>query len=321
MTKTIKIITTAIFLILSTRVALAAAGDLSVKISSPKSPTNQNTFNVNFVALDIDDRPVTVKCFKKGPSDGGFSQFGSDFNLAAGGNSDNCVVDSSIVNSQGTYQFFVRASAAGDPDVDSATVTVDYNTSGPGTPSDYSKEQTNSCTFKLKFKTANDGGKTVKVEFYRSDHTSFAADAGTVFASQAIGSDTTGEISNTVPDCAKTYYYALRAFDSAGNGSGLVGDSFTTTTTTTTTSTASPTTAPVIVAASQVGSGETTVEATPSETEAPIEGSEVIETATPTPQVEGAATSAWWADARWRYLLLIAILALIGYGYKKYQSS
>jgi len=317
MNKLVKIITAAIFLSLSTGVVLAAS--LNVKISQPKSPTNQNTFNVNFVALDIDDRPVTVKCFKKGPSDGGFSQFGSDFNLIAGGNSDNCSVDSSVVNNQGTYQFFVRATAGSDT-LDSAIVTVDYNTSGPGTPSDYVKEQVNSCTFKLKFKTANDGGKTVKVEFYRSDQTSFQANAGTVFASQAIGSNTNGEIQNTVPDCAKTYYYALRAFDNAGNGSGLVGDSFTTTTTTTST-TASPATAPVIVAASQISSGETTAEVTPSETPAAQTEGAATEAVSPTPQVEGAATSAWWADSRWRYLLVIAVLVLLGYGYKKYQSS
>lgn len=315
MTKITKIITAVIFLTLSAKVALAA-DDLSIKISQPKSPTNQNTFNVNFVALDIANRPVIVKCFKKGPSDGGFSQFGSDFNLASGGNSDNCVVDNGIVNSNGTYQFMVIATAGADT-VDSATVTVDYNTSGPGTPSDYNKEQTNSCTFKLKYKTADDDGKTVKVEFYRSDHTSFAADSGSVFATQAIGSNTTGEISNTVPDCAKTYYYVLRAFDSAGNGSGLVGDSFTTTTTTTTTSTTSPTTAPIVLAASQVGSAETTGEPTPSVTETPKESSEAIEAATPTPQVEGAATSAWWADTHWRYLLVIAVLVLLGYAYKK----
>lgn len=318
MNKIIKIVTTLIFFAVSAQVAFAAAGDLSVKVSQPKSPTNQNSFNLNFVALDLGDRPVTVKCFKKGPSDGDFSQFGADFNLAAGGNSDNCVVDNSLVNTQGTYQFYVVAVADTDT-VTSATISVDYNTSGPGTPSDYSKEPTNSCTFKLKFKTANDGGKTVKVEFYRSENTSFMADAGTVFASQSIGSNTNGEISNTVPNCAKTYYYALRAFDSAGNGSGLVGDSFTTTTTNTTVSSVSPTSAPIVVAANQVGSGEVAGEPTASDANTPTEeGSS--QGATPTPQVEGASTSDWWANPRWRYLLLLAALVIFGYGYKKYQA-
>lgn len=318
MNKIIKIITTLIFLAVSSRVASAAAGDLSVKVSQPKSPTNQSSFNVTFTAGDIANRPVTVKCFKKGPSDGSFTQFGPDFNLAAGGNSDNCVVDNSLVNTQGTYQFYVVAVADTDT-VTSATISVDYNTSGPGTPSDYSKEQTNSCTFKLKFKTANDSGKTVKVEFYRSENTSFMADPGTVFASQSIGSNTNGEISNTVPNCAKTYYYALRAFDSAGNGSGLVGDSFTTTTTNTTVPSVSPTSAPIIVAANQVGSGEVTGEPTASDANTPTEAGS-SQDATPTPQVEGAATSNWLANSRWRYLLLLAALIIFGYGYKKYQA-
>ena len=40
-----------------------------------------------------------------------------------------------------------------------------------------------------------------------------------------------------VPDCNKTYYYAIRAFDEANNGSGLAGDSNTIVTTVTTTTT------------------------------------------------------------------------------------
>ncbi len=316
MNKILKTITTIIFFAASANLAFAAAGDLSIKVSQPKSPTNQNTFNVTFNALDITDRPVVVKCFKKGPADADFSQFGADFNLVAGGNSDNCQVSGSLINNQGTYQFFVRATAGGDS-VDSAIVTVDYNTSGPGTPSDYQKEQTNSCTFKLKFKTANDGGKTVKVEFYRSDQTSFQTNAATVFASQSIGSNTNGEISNTVPDCAKTYYYALRAFDSAGNGSGLVGDSFTTTTTTTT-STVSPTATPIIVASNQVGGSEpASGELTPSVTQAATEEIPLTEDVAQKPQVEGAATTNWLADNRFRFLLVIVVLVLLGYAYKK----
>lgn len=318
MNKFVKIITTVALFFFSTQVALAAAGDISVKISQPKSPTNLNPFNVNFVALDAADppRPVTVKCFKKGPTDASFSQFGSDFNLAAGGNSDNCVVDGSVLNSQGTYQFYVNAVAGADPAVNSTIVSVDYNTSGPGTPTDYAKEKIGSCTFKLKFKTANDGGKTVKVEFYRSDSVSFQANSGTIFATQSLGSNTNGEISNTIPDCAKTYYYALRAFDSAGNGSGLVGDTFTTTTSSgSTTTVVSPTSAPVIVAESQVTApGEATV--TPG-TEASEKTTEINLTATPTPQVEGASTSSWWTSRKFQFFALVLVGLLTLYVLKR----
>src|SRR3989344_4849632 len=106
------------------------AANLDVRIEQPKSPTNQNSFPVHFVALDILSRPVTVKCFKKGPSDGGFVQFGSTINLASGGNSGNCNIDSSILSTGGTYEFKVEGTAGGDTDSESTSVV--YNTDSPG---------------------------------------------------------------------------------------------------------------------------------------------------------------------------------------------
>jgi len=221
-----------------------AAPALSVRIMQPKSPTNQSSLKLTVVTLDRLGRAVTVKCFKKGPADAGFTQFGADLVLAAGGNSVNCETSSSVLTTNGTYQFFATATA--DPDTEtSPTITVDYNTSGPGTPTNYSKEQPSSCTYKIKVKTADDAGKTVRVDLYRSDTTSFSADVSHRVDQRFVGSNTDVEILNTVGDCSKTYYFALRAFDSAENGSGVVGDSIvtviTTTTSTTTTTTTSTT--------------------------------------------------------------------------------
>jgi len=213
-------------------VGIVHAVSVSVKISQPKSPSNQNSFDINVVTLDIEDRAITVKCFKKSPSDGGFSQFGSDIAIAAGGNSANCSVNSSVMPSEGTYQFYATAVAGADPVETSSTISVEYKISGgPDTPTEYSKEKPSSCTYKVKFKTADDAGKTVKVEIYRSESTSFNTDSGTRVGSINIGSNAQGELSNDVPDCNKTYYYAIRAFDSVGNGSGVRGDSETHTTT------------------------------------------------------------------------------------------
>ena len=83
----------------------------------------------------------------------------------------------------------------------------------------------------------------MKVRIYRSENTSFSLDAGTLIATVIIGSNTDGEYTDTIAPCNKTYYYAIRAFDSAENGSGVVGDSeghTTTTTTTTTTASGAP---------------------------------------------------------------------------------
>lgn len=202
------------------------AADLSVKIETPKTPTRENNLKIGFVALDIQGRPVTVKCLKKAPTEAGFTQFGSDFALAGGGNSGDCEVTSSVIASQGTYEFKVSAQA-GAESVESPVVSVTYQTDAPSTPSSFSKEQVSSCEYKIKFKTADDG-KTSKVKIYRSDQTSFTADSGTEVGTVNIGPNLEGSFTNVVPDCGKTYYFAIRAFDDAGNASGITGDSLVT---------------------------------------------------------------------------------------------
>jgi len=210
-----------------------AAKNVSVRIQQPKSPINQNNFTVSFVVLDLQGRTVTVKCFQKGPSDAAFSQFGSTQTFADGGNSGSCAVDNAVLNDgEGTYSFKVEATAgdgSGD-NFDAETTTVTYDTSGPGDLRDYSKNKTNSCEYTIHFKTANDGGATVKAELYRSDAVPFNADGGSRIQVISIGSDEAKNVTDTPPDCGKTYYYAVRAFDAAGNGSALIGDNVSTVT-------------------------------------------------------------------------------------------
>lgn len=304
-----------------------AASPLSIRLEEPKSPTNQDNFNIIFVTLDIQGRPITVKCFKKGPSDGSFTQFGSDISVSSGGNTGNCSVSSSIVNTAGTYQFYATAQAGSDS-ATSTTDTVDYNTSGPGTPTNYSKEKISSCTYRVKFKTADDGGKTVKAELYRSTNTSFSVDSGTKVDSINIGSNTEGQFENTVPDCDKTYYYAIRAFDSSGNGSGVVSDSVTTVTTTTVTSssTAGGTTGGAIpVSQSSLSGGEGQVlgeESGEQEIKASEEKKEVLGTTnTPEPSVSLEVENINIPqEFPWKGLLggIVALL-VIYLGYRKFR--
>lgn len=205
---------------------VAQAASLSVKLQQPKSPTTLNSFNVTFVALDTLNRTVTVKCFKKGPSDSSFSQFGADINLTPGGNTDNCKVTSSVVISEGIYKFYVSAKADSE-EVLSSEVSVDYKNNTPGTPENYRKEKISACQYKISFKAASDDGKTSKIEVYRSDKTSFSADGNTRVATVDIGSGEEGSAIVDIPECGKEYYFAIRAFNSAGTGSGTVGDSIT----------------------------------------------------------------------------------------------
>ena len=277
MNKLLKFFATAGLSLMVTGQVWAAATDVSVRIATPQTPTRRASLEINFVALDIQGRAMTARCYKKEPSDGGFSQFGVDINLSAGGNSANCQVGSDIFDSEGTYQFYVTATAGSDT-ATSQTVSVDRNTSGPGTPTDYQKSLASSCQYKIHFKTADDAGQTVKVELYRSDSSSgFVADSSTRVESIGVGSNEAKDVFNTKPDCDKEYFYALRAFDSAGNGSGLVGDSLISGMTTTTVGVSPSTT---------VGAIALTGPATGSilgETEAAAE---------PSPEVEGETLSA-----------------------------
>ncbi len=313
-----KLFLSLIFVLLAATQADAA---VSVRLEQPKSPTNQNNFKITFVTLDTTGAAVTVKCFKKGPSDGVFSQFGADIAVSAGGNTGNCPSVSSAVSTEGTYQFYAEATGGSDT-ATSSTISVDYKTTGPGTPTNYSKEKT-ACTYKVKFKTADDSGKTVQVRLYRSDSTtSEAAQVDSV----SIGSNTEGQFENTIPDCGKEYLYAVRAFDSAGNSSGLVGDEIAIQTASTTTSAVQAAgTTGTTVGAIPVGAGQGQVlgeetekeevlgEATPSGEAKEQEQKEVKE-----PAEEGGLFTPWNILPG---AVVLVILALIFLRYRKSKQS
>jgi len=131
------------------------------------------------------------------------------------------------------------------------------------------------------FRTADDGGKTTRVEVYRSENTSFTADSGSRRTTISIGSNQNGSYNDIVGDCNKTYFYVLRAFDSADNGSGLVGDSVTvTTTTTTTTGTTTTVSNPGTSTGTTTGGGGaipvTNVTLAAGETEGEVQGAEEV---------------------------------------------
>lgn len=200
----------------------ATPASLSVRMEQPKTPTNQSNLKINVVALDREGNPVTVQCEMWGPTNADWTSMGPAQNLPNGGSSTNCQ-PSTALSTTGVYQFRAKASAGGT-DKYSNIVSVDFSVSGPGTPTNYSKTKISSCTNKIRFKTADDG-KTTYVEIYRSDSSSFTAEASTRVGSMGIGPNTEAQFDNDVPDCNKTYYYAVRAFDGYGNASGVVGDS------------------------------------------------------------------------------------------------
>jgi len=249
------------------------AGALSVRIEQPKTPTNQNSFDVVFVTLDFNKtEDITVTCWKQGPGEATFTQFGSPQTFTGGGNTGVCPITSSIFTTKGDYAIkAIATSTGGETTEDSAVVT--YNNEGPGDPTGYSKERTNVCDYKIKFHTADDGGKTTKVEIYRSENKSFGVDSGSRVDTITIGSNTDGQSITTPPSCSKDYYFGIRAFDSAGNGSNVVGDSIVKFTTTTTSTTTTAGTSPTAQGAIEIpGAGAVLGKETESSTEGSILG-------------------------------------------------
>lgn len=220
----------------------SAYNSLSLRVEQLPSPYNQKEFKLRYVVLDIDNRPITIECYQKAPSAGGYSLFSSPTAIQAGGDNHYCNVTSDITGEAGTYQFYVVA-YAGDDTFPSPVQAVDLRTNtGPGTPTNYSKDR-QSCKDRLTFTAADDSDKTARIEVYRSENKSFTADSGSRIDNFGASSKQNFTKEYDRADCGKTYYYAVRAFDSANNGSGLVGDIETvvTTVTTTTTTTTSPT--------------------------------------------------------------------------------
>jgi hypothetical protein len=297
--------------------ARAQSADLLIRLEEPATPTNIKDIELKFVALDIEGRDITVKCLKKGPSESSLSQFGSNINLSAGGNSSHCSL-SSAINDNGSYQFQVSATADGET-VYSQIVDLDYKTSSPGTPIDYRKEKINNCDFKIHFKSADDSNKTVKVELYRSSDSAFSANNDSLVSSVDIGSNQEKDIYNSVPDCSKNYYYALRAFDNAGNGSGLVGDNITITTTSNTTTTTSSTNnlVPTTTAgAIPVGGSNISPEGTqPNESE--LNSNNQGETGQVLGVEEVKKTSFFARHKIISTLIIVAVLVIIAYAFKK----
>ncbi len=203
------------FFILKPLPTYASVADIDVRIEQPVTPTNKNTFKIGFVALDLQNRTVTVECYKDGILFGTYAT-----------NSGNCEVTPALVTTSGTYDFYVKAKAGGDENI-SSTVSVEVVLEKPLPVINYAKTE-GTCKYTLSFKTANDG-RTSKVEIFRSSTQPFTANASTLIDTLTVGPNTAVTYADDDPlDCTKEYYYAIRALDDLGNFSSFVTDNIVT---------------------------------------------------------------------------------------------
>jgi len=207
-----------------TAVRIAQPYNTSVELDQDAT-TNQRNMKVNFVVMNTDNKSVTAQC-QQSKDGGGWSDIATSYVNKAGGNSGYC--EAKNLDNKRSYAFRVRVT--GDvAEQYSSTVRVGLDTDGPGTPINYGKSAGNNCEDVIKFRTADDN-QTVRVAVYRSDNAEkFTANKDSRAAMISIGPKTDHSLTTSKPDCQKTYFYVVRAFDVNGNGSGLIGDEILTT--------------------------------------------------------------------------------------------
>lgn len=290
---------------------------LSVKIEQPDSPQFGKDFKIGFVALDIDGDPITVKCYEEG-----LGLFDT-YNSATSGN---CDVSKAGITADGDYKFYVTADAGhGINQTDSVTVKIDL--SAPETPLNYSRTDVDACNKQITFTTAAIGDPTDKIELYRSTTQTFVADPAVNKVGETatgLGLNFSGTISDNVApaDCSLKYYYAIRAVDAEGNGSGFVGDEnvhVTTKTkhkTSTRTITIHPAAAGAIptagggAAGGAVGGAEAGGEAQPgAEEEGQVLGEEM--------ETQGQAAASWLKKNKWLLISILIVILIGAYAYRK----
>ncbi len=206
----------------------------NVRLSQPKSPSNSD-FSLVFVAMDTEDRDMTAKCYYKFEG-GAYSQFGPEIAIASGesGDSRTCAVGEAVLDEEGNYTFKVEVTPDGDLTKVSNEVAVDYDGEGPDKPKYIEKEKVNDCVNKITLKTADDD-ETTSVQVFADDDKEIDIDDSHKIETESIGSDEKFDFEHVVSgdDCDKTWYYAVVAFDDAGNASKPRAEEITTTTTTT----------------------------------------------------------------------------------------
>ncbi|MBP8961094.1 hypothetical protein KBG31_02635 [Patescibacteria group bacterium] len=190
---------------------------LFLRISEPKTPDNRS-FVVDYVALDIQNNPIKITCLKKSPQETFFTPF-LEVTTKAGGDSGVCAIDGNILSTEGIYTVKVTAEVNGT--AKSEEVAVLYKKTGPQRPKYIEKEKVNNCEYEVTVKTSDDS-KNAYIEIYRSAKKDFTVGASTRVKTMDVTANKTYEFTHKLygGDCGSSYY-AVRAFDSAGNPSDV----------------------------------------------------------------------------------------------------
>jgi hypothetical protein len=174
---------------------------------------NYQAFKLSYTAISEGD--VTAKFMYKKDGDSGWTDFST-----VTGYSGEVQFGGSQINDQKKYYFRVEINGN---TVSDETSTF-YDASGPSPVNSYSKEKVSDGFYRLHWKNPTDTDFS-RVFIYRSDKSTFTADDSTKVAEKGGSPDTEQTWDNPGLDLSKTYYYAIRAVDKAGNPSSVVADS------------------------------------------------------------------------------------------------
>jgi hypothetical protein len=242
----IKLVISLIVLSLFILVSPVMAATVNLSITGLPAYITTNSFKLSYSCLGC-----TSVQFSVSKNGGSWNSFGSAMTDASG----QVQVTSSQVDEQTSYAFKV-VDASG---IEAKTETF-YDISGPSPVSGYYKDGLGDGN-KLHWKNPSDSDFS-KVLIYRSETSDFSADGSHNIAEVAGGAGSDMTYDDHTPDSSKTYYYALRALDRAGNSSSLVGDAGTTVLGTSTQTTTAPGTSSTVVNLPKETQGEVLPEST-----------------------------------------------------------
>ena len=184
----------------------------TVSISDLEEYTRSDNFYVSYSALSNDPVQAQFYWMKEG---GSYSTLGSPID----GYSGKIQVTGAQVNEQTKYYFKVEINGGTASD----ETSIIYDSSGPSPVQNYWKERITPQAYKLHWKNPGDSDFS-RVLIYRSDSTDFYASDSTKIAEVGGAADAEMTYDNFGLEADKTYYYALRAVDKAGNPSSIVAD-------------------------------------------------------------------------------------------------
>jgi hypothetical protein len=281
-----------------------AADKLFAQMTDLPEYKNTDTFKLSYTALQVNDQLVNAQFWYMKDGDV-WRHLGS----AVTGTTGSVETNGSYTGSDAKYFFKVEVTSDGETVIDETSTTIDR--SGPGAPSEYSKERINPTTYKISWKTPGDNDFSY-VAIYRSTEQNFTADNGSLIAKISGSKDTKMSSNDGAVIDGKDYFYALRAVDKAGNASGVVGDGGITTTVQVTPTPGGSTTGNVNLLPKENTGGSS----------GQILGGET-ESAQPTPEsqtglpsaLEGATKAVSDMGTGQKMILILIILGLIGGGY------